>query len=203
MPSISFLAIRCKSHKKMVYQVRYILLVFAERRDIDWHNVQTVIRDLREMCLLPAPRADPDSWRRSYVMSTFQCLGPAQAARTLAPAKHAAALPEWLLAHRLFRREKACLYRPVQTCPACCQSPSKGSPLKTEEFALEERVWNGGAVDFDERSGGAPRILVNRPCDQVFANATLAANEHCRIRGRHALHQCRTSCIFLLRPTIF
>ena len=122
-------------------------------------------------------------------ISTLRVLGPAQALEFallqnaqqlyLNGCRHVADLVE----------EKRAFIGQFKLAWLAGQRPSKGSALKTEEFALEERVWNGGAVDFDERSGGPPRILVNRPCDQVFANATLAANEHRRIRGRHALHQ--------------
>ena len=57
----------------------------------------------------------------------------------------------------------------------------------TEEFAFEKIFRNRGAVDFDERAGGALRMFVNGARDQIFSDAAFAAEQHRRIRRRDAL----------------
>ena len=55
-----------------------------------------------------------------------------------------------------------------------------------EEFALQQRVRDGRAIDGDERLVRPVAVLVNRPRDQFLAGAGRAADEDSRGRGGHA-----------------
>src|SRR5207247_4586178 len=50
--------------------------------------------------------------------------------------------------------------------------------LVAEQLALDQVPGDRGAVDLDERSGRAPRQLVDCVRDQLFAGAVLAGDEH-------------------------
>ena len=62
----------------------------------------------------------------------------------------------------------------------------EGALLVAEDFALEQRLGNRGAVDGDERKAGARAQLVDGLRDQLLAGARLAGDEH-RRRGRRRL----------------
>ena len=53
----------------------------------------------------------------------------------------------------------------------------------SEQFALEEGLGDGGAVELDEGFGGAGAGVVEHAGDQLFAGAGLAADEDRRARG--------------------
>src|SRR5206468_11420247 len=55
--------------------------------------------------------------------------------------------------------------------------------LVAEQLALDQVPGDRGAVDLDERSGRAPRQLVDRVRDQLLAGAVLAGDEHPALRG--------------------
>ena len=57
-------------------------------------------------------------------------------------------------------------------------------PLEPEQFRLEERLGDGGAVDVDERARGPRARPVNRPREQTLAGSGLPEDED----GRQAPH---------------
>ena len=54
----------------------------------------------------------------------------------------------------------------------------EGTALVTEELALQELAWHGGAVDLHERPGPADGAVVDRACDQLLARPGLAGHEY-------------------------
>ena len=55
----------------------------------------------------------------------------------------------------------------------------------TEQFALQQRRAQGGAVHLDERPVGPPRVAVDGVGHQLLARAALTVDEHGRgARGR-------------------
>ena len=54
----------------------------------------------------------------------------------------------------------------------------EGAAFVAEQFALQQRFGNGGAVDRDERRVGPIAVLVKGAGDQLLAGAGLAADEH-------------------------
>src|SRR5580698_10136649 len=54
----------------------------------------------------------------------------------------------------------------------------KCSRLVAEQFALQQLIWNGGAVDFDEGLIFATRLRVNHSRYNFFSCATLASDQH-------------------------
>jgi len=60
------------------------------------------------------------------------------------------------------------------------------APNVTEQLALEERRRHRGAVDRDERLVAAWRQIVKRACDELFARAALARDEHGGVAVGHA-----------------
>ena len=54
----------------------------------------------------------------------------------------------------------------------------------SEEFGFEQVFVNRGAIDGDKIFACARALPVNRLCDEFFARAALAANQHCRTRTR-------------------
>ena len=56
-----------------------------------------------------------------------------------------------------------------------------------KKFAFEQGFGNGRAIDLDEGPGRAMGMLMNRARDQIFSHPALAAKQHRRVGGRHAL----------------
>jgi hypothetical protein len=57
----------------------------------------------------------------------------------------------------------------------------------SEEFALDEVLRNGGAVQFDEDAVSAQRLGVHGAGDEFFAGTGLAVDEHTAVRRGHQL----------------
>ncbi len=53
----------------------------------------------------------------------------------------------------------------------------EGALLVTEELALQELPWDGGAVDRHEGPALAPAVLVDGPGDQLLPGAALPAEQ--------------------------
>src|SRR5262249_38278757 len=58
----------------------------------------------------------------------------------------------------------------------------KRAAFVAEKFALEQRFGNRSAVNGDERFFRAGAVLVNGPCDQLFASAGFASNKNRDVR---------------------
>ena len=52
--------------------------------------------------------------------------------------------------------------------------PGERAPFVTEQFALEQRLRDGRAIDGDERRFGAMAVLVNGPRDEFLAGPRFA-----------------------------
>src|SRR5208337_4248072 len=65
---------------------------------------------------------------------------------------------------------------------------SEGSLFVAEEFALQQIFRDGGAVDFDERTGSAARLFVDGAGNEVFANTAFAAQQNGGVGGRDAFN---------------
>ncbi len=65
----------------------------------------------------------------------------------------------------------------LEPADTAADGPGEGAALVTEEFGLEERFGNGGAVDGDEGIPGAVAVLVKGACDQLLAGAGFAADQ--------------------------
>ncbi len=62
----------------------------------------------------------------------------------------------------------------------------ESSSFMSEQFALQQGLSDGGAVNGDKRFVGAAAIGVNRSRHQFFSRAALARDQHCRVPPRHA-----------------
>ena len=70
-----------------------------------------------------------------------------------------------------------------------------------EELGLEQRVGQAGAVERDQRAGGARAALMNQPGDDFLADAGFTGDQDLGIRPRRALDVCsRLARIASLRP---
>ncbi len=64
--------------------------------------------------------------------------------------------------------------------------PGERAAFVTEQFAFQKCFGNGGAIDRDERSGGAVAVLIDRPRDELLAGAGIAPDQHRHGRGGDA-----------------
>src|SRR5215472_4096989 len=78
--------------------------------------------------------------------------------------------------------------RQFEATQALRHRPCKRPSLVSEEFTFEQADRNGGAVELDEGLGGAWAELMNGACDQLFARAGLAGDEHGRLGRRDGLY---------------
>ena len=60
--------------------------------------------------------------------------------------------------------------------------PGGDAALDAEEFRLQQRLRQRGAIDRDERSVFARRVAVNETRHHLFASSRLAANQHAGLR---------------------
>ena len=61
----------------------------------------------------------------------------------------------------------------------------EGALLVAEELALDQPLGDRGAVDRDQRPGGAPAVRVDRAGDELLAGPALAGDEHGGVGRRH------------------
>ena len=64
----------------------------------------------------------------------------------------------------------------------------KGSLLMAEEFTLDKLARDGGAVDFDERSGGTGTLVVQAAGNQFLSGSVGTHDQDTRIGGSDAVH---------------
>src|SRR4029453_7432442 len=72
--------------------------------------------------------------------------------------------------------------------------------LVAEELAFQKFRWEGGTVDLHERPLPARRALVDRPRNQLLADAALAADEHGDVAVRDLLDHGRDAAHFFTVP---
>ena len=83
------------------------------------------------------------------------------------------------------QKERAAV-RGLEDAQAVLHRPREGAPRVSEEFALEQRVGEGAAVDGDKGPLRPRRRLVQPARESLFADAALAGNQDRGIEGRHA-----------------
>src|ERR1700720_2736961 len=66
--------------------------------------------------------------------------------------------------------------------------PGESSFFVAEQFALQKIFWDGGAVNFDEGAGSAPRFFVNGTGNQILAHATLSTQQNRRVGARNPFY---------------
>src|SRR6185437_11442906 len=64
-----------------------------------------------------------------------------------------------------------------------CLRSWKTALAVAEQFTLYQVLWDGRAVHFDERLGGARAAIVNRVRDQLFPGPALSVNQHPPVRS--------------------
>jgi len=64
-----------------------------------------------------------------------------------------------------------------------------------EEFAFEELLRNGRAVDRNKRLIGPWRFIMDRSGDELLAGAALSGNKHARVAPRTVSIRLNTSCM--------
>src|SRR6202035_4085735 len=62
---------------------------------------------------------------------------------------------------------------------------SEGALFVAEKFALQKMFRNGGAVYLDEWSRSPARFFMDEARNEIFANATYAAQQHRGVGGRN------------------
>ncbi len=77
-----------------------------------------------------------------------------------------------------FIEENGAAVRLLETPDAPRVGSGKGAALVAEEFALQQRLGDRGAIHGDERFFRAVAVLVDRAGDEFLAGAGLAADEH-------------------------
>src|SRR5262245_53582538 len=82
-----------------------------------------------------------------------------------------------------FIEEQSAAVRLLKATDAAGLRTGEGAAFVTEEFALEQSVGNGGAIDSDERFGRAIAVLVDGPGNQLLARARGATDENSNGRG--------------------
>ena len=75
----------------------------------------------------------------------------------------------------------------VEQTALLADGPGERAALVPEELGLEQRLRHRPAVDSDELAA-PPRVVVDRPGDQLFPGARLAGDQHRRRRAGDALH---------------
>ena len=59
---------------------------------------------------------------------------------------------------------------------AAFDGAAEGAALVAEEFGGEQRVWDGGAIHFDERAASAGGAAMNGAGDEFLAGASFAGD---------------------------
>ena len=75
--------------------------------------------------------------------------------------------------------------------------PGKRAFFVSKQFTFQQVFRDRRAIDLDERTGSAARVLVNGPGDQVFAHTALAAQQDGGVGGCHPAHRRQ----YLLHPS--
>ena len=166
-------------------QQRQVFLALAQRRQSEREDVQPVVEIFAQLALLHRRRRiDVGGGDHAHV---DRLLGaPAQPPETafledaeqlhLRRRRHLADLVE----------EQGAAIRQLETPLPPIRRAGEGALLVTEDFALEQRLGNRGAVDRDERKAGARAQLMDGLRDELLAGARFAGDEH-RRRGRRGL----------------
>ncbi len=166
------------------HEQRDVLGALAQRRQRDREDVEAVVEVLAERLLADGLEQvaigggddpDVDLDRR-----------PAADALELALLEDAEQLGLGLQGQLadLVEEERAAVGQ-LEAADAPGDGAGEGALLVAEQLALDEPGGEGGAVDLDQRPGGAPAVRVDRPGDQLLAGAGLAGDEHRGVGRRH------------------
>ena len=61
---------------------------------------------------------------------------------------------------------------------ALCRSAGESASLMAEQFALQQRLWNGGAIHFHQRSGSARAPGVDNISQNFLADTAFACDQN-------------------------
>src|SRR6185312_11647051 len=160
------------------------------------HNIETIIEVLAKRSLLQR-RAQIAVGRGEQPHIHFERFGASQALELsllehpqelyLDGSRHIANLIE----------EQRAFIRQFEFSRLAGKRARKRSLFEAEQLAFKESVRNGGAVDLDERPGGAARVLVNGASNQVLADAALPAQQHRGVAAGHTGHHRKNLLHFL------
>src|SRR6266478_7919751 len=164
-----------------------VLGALAQRRHVDGEDVEAVIEVVAET-LLVDHRAEIAVRRRDQPHVHLDGLRPADALELLL-LEHPQQLRLELerdLADLV--EEQRATVRDLESSDLLRDRAGESAALVTEELALEETRWNGGAVDLHERARAPPAAVVDGACDELLTGARLPENEHGRVGRRDDLH---------------
>ena len=165
---------------------RQVVLALTQRRQRDLEDVEPVVEVFPQLAVLDGHRrvlvrrGDDADVHRLFVFA--------------ADAPERALLQDPQQLHLRGRRhlgdlveEQRAVVGELETALAAFDGAGERAFLVTEQFALEQGVGNGGAVDRDVRRVGARAQLVERLGDELLAGAGLAADQHRRVGRRGVL----------------
>ena len=85
-----------------------------------------------------------------------------------------------------FIQEERAVTRDFKQTGFVAHGSREGTANVPEEFRLEQRLGQRGAVDGHERPAGARTLIVNHPDDELFPGAALPIHQDGGVQGRHA-----------------
>jgi hypothetical protein len=93
-----------------------------------------------------------------------------------------------------FVKEERAEVRLFDAAEFCCDCASEGSAFVTEEFGFEERIWDGGTTDFDERTTGPQGKGVKKADTKFLARAAFALDKYWNV-GLCDAFELRPDCL--------
>src|SRR5437879_4916837 len=175
-----------RANQKQVHQLRNILFMFPQRREINGHDVQPVIEVLAKRPLLERftqitigcrnqPHVHFQGSRSAQVLELTFLQNAKQF--HLRGRRHIADLIQ----------KQSALVRQLELAGLAGRGSCERSLFVAEQLALQQVLRNSRAVDFDERARRPPRDLVNGARDQVLSDAAFSTQQHGGVRSRHSL----------------
>src|ERR1700683_5575946 len=176
-----------EARNEKIRQIGDVFFALTQRRNVDGDNIQTIIKIFAKGSLF-------EGLAQIAVGGRDQPHVHFHRARAAEPLKLALLQNAQQLHLRRrrhiadFIKKQRSLIRQFELSWLAIVCPSESTLLVSKQFALQKILRNGCAVDLDERPGSAPRFFMNGARNQILTHAALTAEEHRRIRGRHALN---------------
>ena len=163
--------------EKQIRQVGDVFYVFAQWRYVNRNHVQPVVEVFAKRALLESgAQIAVGGCNQPHVH--FNGSGAAEALE-FAFLQHAQKF------HLRGRRhvpdlieEQSSFVGQLELAGLAAAGSSEGALLITEEFALQQVLRDGGAIDLDEWAGGAAGLFMNHARDQILAHAAFAAQQN-------------------------
>ena len=177
-----------EARQEKIGEVGNVFFVFAQRRDVDGHDIQPVVEIL-------AKGAFFERGAQIAIGGGDQAHVHFDRARAAEPLEFAL-LQNAQQLHLRGRRNVAdfiekqrALVGQFEFSGLAGGRAGEGALFVAEEFAFQKIFGDRGAVDFDEGPGGAAGALVDACGDQILAHAAFAAEQNRGMRRRDALDQ--------------